>query len=195
MIIGWINGSFNIETVYDDDLKEAISDCQDLYDKAQDAADAVQSLNIEIRQLAKSRFDNVASQFEGVIGKITAIRDLYGKEDDLMQSQGWFASTLLNNSMMEQEQKNLEKLEQERDALTKALNSAMASGKIEAESEDWYSMQASIDDVTSSIFDAKKNYDDIMKQAQRDPKFELMIQEMTIGQTLGRNSLNKLTFR
>lgn len=34
-----------------------------------------------------------------------------------------------------------------------------------------------------------------MKQEQRDPKFELMIQEMTIGQTLGRNSLNKLTFR
>lgn len=165
------NGSFNIETVYDDDLKDAISDCQDLYDKAQDAADAIQSLNIEIRQLAKSRFDNIQSQFEGVIGKITAIRDLYGKEDDLMQSQGWFASTLLNNSMMEQEQKNLAKLEQERDALTKALNSAMASGKIEAESEDWYSMQASIDDVTSSIFDAKKalvEYDNAIRQINWD---------------------------
>ena len=165
------NGSFNIETVYDDDLKDAISDCQDLYDKAQDAADAVQSLNIEIRQLAKSRFDNIQSQFEGVIGKITAIRDLYGKEDDLMQSQGWFASTLLNNSMVEQEQKNLAKLEQERDALTKALNSAMASGKIEAESEDWYSMQASIDDCTSSIFDAKKalvEYDNAIRQINWD---------------------------
>lgn len=165
------NGSFNIETVYDDDLKDAISDCQDLYDKAQDAADAVQSLNIEIRQLAKSRFDNIQSQFEGVIGKITAIRDLYGKEDDLMQSQGWFASTLLNNSMMEQEQKNLAKLEQERDALTKALNSAMASGKIEAESEDWYSMQASIDDCTSSIYDAKKalvEYDNAIRQINWD---------------------------
>lgn len=166
-----VNGSFNIETVYDEDLKDAISDCQDLYDKAQDAADSVQSLNIEIRQLAKSRFDNIQSQFEGVIGKITAIRDLYGKEDDLMQSQGWFASTLLNNSMMEQEQKNLAKLEQERDALTKALNSAMASGKIEAESEDWYSMQASIDDCTSSIFDAKKalvEYDNAIRQINWD---------------------------
>ncbi len=165
------NGSFNIETVYDDDLKDAISDCQDLYDKAQDAADAVQSLNIEIRQLAKSRFDNIQSQFEGVIGKITAIRDLYGKEDDLMQSQGWFASTLLNNSMMEQEQKNLEKLEQERDALTKALNSAVSSGKIAPESEDWYSMQASIDDCTSSIFDAKKalvEYDNTIRQINWD---------------------------
>lgn len=165
------NGSFNIETVYDDDLKDAISDCQDLYDKAQDAADSVQSLNIEIRQLAKSRFDNIQSQFEEVLGKVNSIKDLYSKDNDLLEEQGWFASTLLNNSMMEQEQKNLAKLEQERDALTKALNSAMASGKIEAESEDWYSMQASIDDCTSSIFDAKKalvEYDNAIRQINWD---------------------------
>lgn len=165
------NGSFNIETVYDDDLKEAIQDCQDLYDKAQDAADSVQSLNIEIRQLAKSRFDNIQSQFEEVVGKINSIKDLYGKDNDLLEEQGWFASTLLNNSMMEQEQKNLEKLEQERDALTKALNSAMASGKIEAESEDWYSMQSAIDDCTSSIYDAKKalvEYDNAIRQINWD---------------------------
>lgn len=165
------NGSFNIDTIYDDDLKDAISDCQDLYDKAQDAADSVQSLNIEIRQLAKSRFDNIQSQFEEVVGKINSIKDLYGKDNDLLEEQGWFASTLLNSSMIEQEQKNLEKLEQERDALTKALNSAMASGKIEAESEDWYSMQSAIDDCTSSIYDAKKalvEYNNAIRQINWD---------------------------
>lgn len=165
------NGSFNIETVYDEDLKDAISDCQDLYDKAQDAADSVQSLNIEIRQLAKSRFDNIQSQFEEVLGKVNSIKDLYSKDNDLLEEQGWFASTLLNNSMMEQEQKNLTKLEQERDALTKALNSAMASGKIEAESEDWYSMQSAIDDCTSSIYDAKKalvEYDNAIRRINWD---------------------------
>ena len=165
------NGSFNIETVYDENLKDAISDCQDLYDKAQDAADSVQSLNIEIRQLAKSRFDNIQSQFEEVLGKVNSITDLYGKDNDLLEEQGWFASTLLNSSMIEQEQKNLEKLEQERDALTKALNSAMASGKIEAESEDWYSMQSAIDDCTSSIYDAKKalvEYDNAIRQINWD---------------------------
>lgn len=165
------NGSISIDVIYDEDLKDAISDCQDLYDKAQDAADSVQSLNIEIRQLAKSRFDNIQSQFEEVLGKVNSIKDLYNKDNDLLEEQGWFASTLLNNSMMEQEQKNLAKLEQERDALTKALNSAMASGKIEAESEDWYSMQASIDDVTSSIFDAKKalvEYDNAIRQINWD---------------------------
>lgn len=165
------NGSFNIETVYDENLKDAISDCQDLYDKAQDAADAVQSLNIEIRQLAKSRFDNIQSQFEEVLGKVNSIKDLYSKDNDFLEEQGWFASTLLNNSMMEQEQKNLAKLEQERDALTKALNSAMASGKIEAESEDWYSMQSAIDDCTSSIYDAKKalvEYDNAIRRINWD---------------------------
>lgn len=165
------NGSFNIETVYDEDLKDAISDCQDLYDKAQDAADSVQSLNIEIRQLAKSRFDNIQSQFEEVLGKVNSIKDLYSKDNDLLEEQGWFASTLLNNSMIEQEQKNLTKLEQERDALTKALNSAMESGKIEAESEDWYSMQSAIDDCTSSIYDAKKalvEYDNAIRQINWD---------------------------
>lgn len=165
------NGSFNIETVYDENLKDAISDCQDLYDKAQDAADSVQSLNIEIRQLAKSRFDNIQSQFEEVLGKVNSIKDLYSKDNDLLEEQGWFASTLLNSSMIEQEQKNLEKLEQERDALTKALNSAMASGKIEAESEDWYSMQSAIDDCTSSIYDAKKalvEYDNAIRQINWD---------------------------
>ena len=165
------NGSFNIETVYDEDLKDAISDCQDLYDKAQDAADSVQSLNIELRQLAKSRFDNIQSQFEEVLGKVNSIKDLYNKDNDLLEEQGWFASTLLNSSMMEQEQKNLTKLEQERDALTKALNSAMESGKIEAESEDWYSMQSAIDDCTSSIYDAKKalvEYDNAIRQINWD---------------------------
>lgn len=165
------NGSFNIETVYDENLKDAISDCHDLYDKAQDAADSVQSLNIEIRQLAKSRFDNIQSQFEEVLGKVNSIKDLYSKDNDLLEEQGWFASTLLNNSMIEQEQKNLVKLEQERDALTKALNSAMASGKIEAESEDWYSMQSAIDDCTSSIYDAKKalvEYDNAIRQINWD---------------------------
>lgn len=165
------NGSISIDVIYDEDLKDAISDCQDLYDKAQDAADSVQSLNIEIRQLAKSRFDNIQSQFEEVLGKVNSIKDLYSKDNDLLEEQGWFASTLLNNSMIEQEQKNLTKLEQERDALTKALNSAMASGKIEAESEDWYSMQSAIDDCTSSIYDAKKalvEYDNAIRQINWD---------------------------
>lgn len=165
------DGSISIDVIYDDDLKDAISDCQDFYDKAQDAKTAVQELNIELKGLAKSRFDNVASEFEEKINKIVAIRDLYSKEDELMNEKGWFSSTLLNSAMIDQENKNLQKLEAERDALVNALNSAVNSGSIMPESEDWYSMQSAIDEVSSSILDAKKalvEYDNTIRQINWD---------------------------
>lgn len=165
------DGSISIDVIYDDDLKDAISDCQDFYDKAQDAKTAVQELNIELKGLAKSRFDNVASEFEEKINKIVAVRDLYSKEDELMNEKGWFSSTLLNSAMIDQENKNLQKLEAERDALVNALNSAVSSGSIDAESEDWYSMQSAIDEVSSSILDAKKaliEYDNTIRQINWD---------------------------
>lgn len=150
------NGSISIDVIYDEDLKNAISDCQDFYDKAQDAKTAVQELGIELKGLAKSRFDNLKSQYEEQINQITKTNDLLQKEADIIDTKGWFASTLLNNSFIEQEQKNLDKLKEERTALVNALNSAIDSDKIEEYSEDWYDMQSSIDDCTSSILDAEK---------------------------------------
>lgn len=165
------NGSISIDVIYDDDLKNAISDCQDFYDKAQDAKTAVQELGIELKGLAKSRFDNLKSQYEEQINQITKTNDLLQKEADIIDTKGWFASTLLNNSFIEQEQKNLDKLKEERTTLVNALNSAIDSGKIEEYSEDWYDMQSSIDDCTSSILDAEKaliEYDNAIRQINWD---------------------------
>lgn len=165
------NGSISIDVIYDEDLKNAISDCQDFYDKAQDSKTAVQELGIELKGLAKSRFDNLKSQYEEQINQITKTNDLLQKEADIIDTKGWFASTLLNNSFIEQEQKNLDKLKEERTALVNALNSAIDSGKIEEYSEDWYDMQSSIDDCTSSILDAEKaliEYDNAIRQINWD---------------------------
>lgn len=46
----------------------------------------------------------------------------------------------------------------------------------------------------SMNFPNVQNYEDFMRKAQKDTRFEKMIQEMTLGQTLGNNSLNKLQF-
>lgn len=165
------NGSINIEVIYDDNLKEAINECQDLYDKAQDAKDEVQNLNIELSTLSKQKFDDVASQFDDVINKISAFSNQLSKELDIIEEKGWFASKVLNNKLIEQEQKNLNKLESERMALINALNEAVNSGRIEEESEDWYDMQSQIDDVTSAILDSKKaliEYQNAIRQINWD---------------------------
>ena len=161
------DGSISIDVIYDDDLKDAISDCQDFYDKAQDAKIAVQELNIELNGLAKSRFDNVASEFEKKISYFKDYSDQLQKEMDIITTKGWFSSTSINEGMKKVEQDNLDRLKQERNALMNALNSAVGSGKIEKYSEDWYDMQSSIDSVTSSILDAEKaliEYDNAIRQ-------------------------------
>lgn len=165
------DGSISIDVIYDDDLKDAISDCQDFYDKAQDAKTAVQELNIELKGLAKSRFDNVASEFEKKISHFKDYSDQLQKEMDIITTKGWFSSTSINESMKKVEQDNLDRLKQERNALMNALNSAVSSGKIEKYSEDWYDMQSSIDSVTSSILDAEKaliEYDNAIRQIKWD---------------------------
>lgn len=165
------DGSISIDVIYDDDLKDAISDCQDFYDKAQDCKDAVQELNIELKGLAKSRFDNVASEFEKKISYFKDYSDQLQKEMDIITTKGWFSSTSINESMKKVEQDNLDRLKQERNALLNALNSAVDSGKIEKYSEDWYDMQSSIDSVTSSILDAEKaliEYDNAIRQIKWD---------------------------
>lgn len=161
------NGSISIDVIYDDDLKDAISDCQDFYDKAQDVKTAVQELNIELKGLAKSRFDNVASEFEKKISYFKDYSDQLQKEMDIITTKGWYSSTSINESLKKVEQDNLDRLKQERNALMNALNSAVSSGKIEKYSEDWYDMQSSIDSVTSSILDAEKaliEYDNAIRQ-------------------------------
>ena len=165
------DGSISIDVIYDDDLKDAISDCQDFYDKAQDAKTAVQELNIELKGLAKSRFDNVASEFEKKISYFKDYSDQLQKEMDIITTNGWFSSTSINESLKKVEQDNLDRLKQERNALMNALNSAVSSGKIEKYSEDWYDMQSSIDSVTSSILDAEKaliEYDNAIRQIKWD---------------------------
>lgn len=165
------DGSISIDVIYDDDLKDAISDCQDFYDKAQDAKTAVQELNIELKGLAKSRFDNVASEFEKKISYFKDYSDQLQKEMDIITTKGWFSSTSINEGMKKVEQDNLDRLKQERNALMNALNSAVSSGKIEKYSEDWYDMQSSIDSVTSSILDAEKaliEYDNAIRQIKWD---------------------------
>ena len=55
-------------------------------------------------------------------------------------------------------------------------------------------MDVQFGDVTLSLPNVQ-NYEDFMKQMVRDKRFVNAIQEGTLGQVLGRNSLNMLTFR
>lgn len=165
------NGSISIDVIYDEDLKNAISDCQDFYDKAQDAKTAVQELGIELKGLAVTKFNNISSQFGKIIDKADSFSDQLTKVTEIVEAKGMFASTNINESLKAIDQSNIETLTKERDALTNALNSAVSNGSIQAYSEEWYNMQINIDKVTSSILDAEKaiiEYNKAIRQVKWD---------------------------
>lgn len=150
------NGQIGSETITDESLKNAIDECIQLYDNAQNCQDQLIELNNQLSDLAMQKFDNTASQFEEILGKIEAVNTQLRNEADLLETKGYMASSSLYETLMEQETSNLNQLYKERQSLINAFNEAMNSGAVEKYSENWYSMQAAIDEVTVSLQDSRK---------------------------------------
>ena len=159
------NGSISIDVIYDDDLKDAISDCQDFYDKAQDCKDAVESLSQEYRELAMTKFNNIKSQFEEQISLIENTTSELQKMQDILSTQGYTNSKFLYGSLIKTEKENLEKLNAEYTALASKI------GTVEEGSENWYSMQADINSVSEAILDATnslREYENELRKIEWD---------------------------
>lgn len=159
------DGSISIDVIYDDDLKDAISDCQDFYDKAQDAKTAVESLSQEYRELAMTKFNNIKSQFEEQISLIENTTSELQKMQDILSTQGYTNSKFLYGSLIKTEKENLEKLNAEYTALASKI------GTVEEGSENWYSMQADINSVSEAILDATnslREYENELRKIEWD---------------------------
>lgn len=159
------DGSISIDVIYDDDLKDAISDCQDFYDKAQDCKDAVESLSQEYRELAMTKFNNIKSQFEEQISLIENTTSELQKMQDILSTQGYTNSKFLYGSLIKTEKENLEKLNAEYTALASKI------GTVEEGSENWYSMQADINSVSEAILDATnslREYENELRKIEWD---------------------------
>ena len=159
------NGSISIEVIYDDNLKEAISECIDLYDNAQEAKDAVDELTQEYRSLAMTRFDNLKSEYEAQIGLIEDTVGILEAQLSLLETDGYINSKYLYNSLIEAEKENLKNLNAEYAALSSKINT------VEEGSENWYSMKTDINSVSEAIInatDSLKGYENELRQIEWD---------------------------
>ena len=159
------NGSISIEVIYDDNLKEAISECIDLYDNAREAKDAVDELTQEYRSLAMTRFDNLKSEYEAQIGLIEDTVGILEAQLSLLETDGYINSKYLYNLLIEAEKENLKNLNAEYAALSSKINT------VEEGSENWYSMKTDINSVSEAIInatDSLKGYENELRQIEWD---------------------------
>lgn len=165
------NGTINVSTIQDDDLNDKIEKYQNYYNKAIEASDAVQDLQDKLAELAKTKFDNVNSEYEAQLKQIDHSINVYDKMIDTAETQGYIASQKYYNALISTESSNISKLQLQYSSLTSARNEAMKAGNIAKYSEEWYSMTDSINSVEEAIQDANKSlieYKNNLRQVKWD---------------------------
>lgn len=165
------NGTIDVSTIQDDDLNDKIEKYQNYYNKALEASDAVQDLQDKLAELAKTKFDNVNSEYEAQLKQIDHSINVYDKMIDTAETQGYITSQKYYNALISTESSNISKLQLQYSSLTSARNEAMKAGNIAKYSEEWYSMTDSINSVEEAIQDANKSlieYKNNLRQVKWD---------------------------
>ena len=151
------NGTIDVSTIQDDDLNDKIEKYQEYYNAALSASDAVQDLQDKLAELAKTKFDNISSDFEAQIDQIKHSTTMYQSYIDQVEAEDAIPVRSYYENMIANEQQTISRLKDEYSQLTNAMNEALNTGRIQAYSEEWYNMRASINSVDEAIQDANKS--------------------------------------
>lgn len=139
---------------YNEDVRAAIEEYQKWYDKGLECQKQAEELQGQLRELAQTKFDNIADQFDNVIGRIEHTANMLNESIDQAENKGYVGSTKFYETLVKNEKSSINQLVEERKRLTESLRDSMASGIIKKGSTEWYEMQSQIDDVTESIQEA-----------------------------------------
>ena len=149
------NGEIDIETIKDEVLAEKIKDYQNWYEKALDCKDAIEELKETESKLYAQRVENIASEYEGVLGVIEYEKNMLEEYINQSEAQAWLVSANYYNALADNERDNVAQLKKEKAAMLAELQSVMESGTIVKGSEAWYEMVNSIDEVTLAITESE----------------------------------------
>ena len=148
------DGSIDIETITDETLSKQIQDYQKYYEAALACQDAVEDLREEEAKLYAQRFENVQSQYDGILQGYEHTEAMLNEYISQSEAQGHIVSTQYYEALIDNEEQRISQLKMEQAALIAERDLAVASGKIEKGSEAWYEQCAAIDEVTQSIEEA-----------------------------------------
>lgn len=175
------NGTIQIETITDENLKTKISDYQTWYNKAVECQDKIQELNISLSELAQKKFDNIVTQFEDMEKVFTDTNDILDKLVDYAETKGRIISKSYYEAMLQNENENNKLLVQQRDQMVSELNELVNTGKVTEYSEAWYDLKQQIDEVNGSIVESNKSIQEFsnnMRQVDWD-LFDLVQDKIT----------------
>lgn len=144
-------------TKYNDKVKSAIESLQSWYDKALECEKAVDELQLQLGELAKTKFDNVSTQFDNLVSRIEHSSNLINESITQAENKGYMDSTKFYESLIKNEQNTMNQRISEREQLVKSLQASVDDGSVKVGDDNWEEMQQKINEVSESIAKCKTN--------------------------------------
>lgn len=135
------NGTIDISTITDEDLKKNIDDYKQWYEKALDCKDAVEELTESVKELYQQAFDNVVEEFDNYISLIEHNKNIIDGYIEQDENAGYLVSTKYYDSLIALENQTLNQLTEERNRLIASLNEAVSSGNVKEYSDAWFKIK------------------------------------------------------
>ena len=152
------NGSFNIETITDEDLKKKISDYQSYYESYLDATDNVTKLEDKITELAEKRLEIITDTYDAIVDINDKIKDVADSKISLNDALGVAIDNPDNyaniNKSIKAQEDTYNQLTQKLNEYQKEINSQLSSGLLKKGSDAYQSAMKNIQDFTAKIYDA-----------------------------------------
>lgn len=142
------------------DVAEAIKEYESWADKVADCKQELAELQKEIRQLELEKFNNIMDDFENQFNLRGDSKDLISKQIALFKEAGELIGESFYTAQIDQSQKQLALLENEKAQLVNQMSSAISSGKIQSGTEEWLEMVNALNSVDGSILDCKKSIEE-----------------------------------
>lgn len=153
-----MNGSINIDTITDEDLKKKISDFQSYYESYLSARDNALKLEDKITELAEKRLEIIEKEYDAIVDINDKIKDVANSKISLNDALGVaidnpdnYAS--INKSIKAQED-TYNQLTKKLSDYQKEMESQLSSGLMKKGSDAYNSALKNIQDFTAKIYDA-----------------------------------------
>lgn len=138
-------------------IADAIEEYRTWSTKAEDAENSYLESIAEISAKRLEQLQDIADDFENIVGLTERHSSLIQAEMDLLDEAGERLSENFYKELMKDSQKQIADLNNKRASLQDILDQAVKSGDVRVGTDDWYEMVNAIYDVDDSILSCKKD--------------------------------------
>lgn len=154
------NGTLNIESITDDNLKDKISKYKDYYEKGLSAQDKVLDLQDKLNELYQKRLEIIEKEYDTIVEINDSLKDKLDAKISYNSAYGVANDNQDNidsiNKSIKAQEDTINQFTKKLDAYQKEVNSQITSGTLKKGSEDYRSAQKNLNDFTANIYKASQ---------------------------------------